>query len=146
MLPDREEFCDIILQVFLSLFPEYVEMILLYYVVYPIKSYVYCYGFFFDVPFTILFAAVLSVATGVGGCGWTISSRTVHIDVDFWQFSNNPPNSASVAYAMSFLLILHSRCTVPFSVGIYGIGVLFLDFGSRKKYPPALLHASGSEM
>ena len=38
-----------------------------------IKSHINCSGFFcFDVPLTIIFAAVLSVTTGVIGCGWPI--------------------------------------------------------------------------
>ena len=47
---------------------------------------------------------------------------------------------------MMFLIIIHITCTGKFSGGISVIGVLLLDFGSRKKYPPALLRASGSEM
>ena len=35
------------------------------------------------VQFTITFAAVLSVSTGFGGCGWPISDREVHMDVAF---------------------------------------------------------------
>ena len=87
------------------------------------------YIFYFSVPLTILFAAVLSVATGFSGCGWTISARSVLVDIAFWKFSNNPPNSASVADAMTFIIVLHSTFTVPFSKGIYFIGVL--DFGPR---------------
>ena len=60
------------------------------------------------------FAAMLSVDTGVGGCGWPISAREVHIDVYFLHFKNNPPNHASVADAMMFIMILHSTCTGPF--------------------------------
>ena len=41
-----------------------------------------CFGF----PFVILFAAVFSVTTGVGGCEWPISARAVHVDVAFWYF------------------------------------------------------------
>ena len=90
----------------------------------------------------MLFAAVLSVSTGVGGCWCPISDRAVHMEVAFWQFSNKPPNSASVADSITFLMILHSTCTGPFYRGISCIGVL--DFGPRKKYPPDLLHDSGS--
>ena len=85
---------------------------------------------FFAVILKILFAAVLSVATGVGGCEWPIYSGTVLMDVAFWQFSNNPPNSDSMADAMTFLIMLHYTCTGPFYGGIYCIGVL--DFGPRK--------------
>ena len=60
------------------------EIILLYYVADPIKLYIYFFGYFcFDVPFTMLFSAVLSVATGVGGYEWPISARSVFMDVAF---------------------------------------------------------------
>ena len=100
--------------------------------------------FYFAVPLTILFAAVLSVATGVGGCYFPIFAKSVRMKVAFWKFSNRPPNYASVADAITFLVMLHSTCTGPLSVGISCIGVL--DFVPRKKYPPALLCASGSDM
>ena len=102
--------------------------------------------FCLDVTFTMLFAAVLSVATGVGGCGWTISAMDVRMDVALWNFSNNPTNPASVAYAMMFLMILHYTCTGPFPGGIDVIGGLLLNFGPKKKYSPDLLFDSGSEM
>ena len=37
----------------------------------------------FSVPFTILFYAVLSIYTGVGGCEWPIYAGTVLVDVAF---------------------------------------------------------------
>ena len=80
-------------QVFLSLFPEYVEIILSYSVSDPIKYHVYCFGFFFLFYSRFMFAGVFSVAAGVGGCEWLVSAREVCIDVVFWEFSNNPPNS-----------------------------------------------------
>ena len=46
VVPYRVVFCDIICQVFISFFPEYLEMILSYSVAYPIKSHVYCSGYF----------------------------------------------------------------------------------------------------
>ena len=92
----------------------------------------------------MLFADMLSFATGVGGCYCTISSRGVRMDVSFWYFSNNPPNSDTISYAMMFLLILNSTCTGTFSRDIAVIGVL--GFVARGGYPPALLHASGSEI
>ena len=100
--------------------------------------------FCFAVLFMMLFATVLFVATGVGGYEWPISARAVRMDVAFWQFSNNPPNSASVADAMTFLMMLHSTCTGPFSGGI----ALFwcVGFWSEEKNPPALLRANGFEM
>ena len=42
------------------------------------------------------------------------------------------------------LMILNSTCTVPFYRGISVIVVL--DFGPRKRYPPALLSDSRYEM
>ena len=89
----------------------------------------------------ILFAAVFSVATGVGDCRWTIYTSSVLMDVSFWHFSNDPSNYTSVADAITLLIMLHSTCNGPFWGGIDCIGVL--DFGPRKKYPPALLCASG---
>ena len=91
----------------------------------------------------ILFAAVLHLATGVGGCWWPIYVMAVLMDVAFWQFSNNPPNSASVADYITLLIMLHSTCTGPFYRGISCVGVF--DFGRIKKNP-ALLCAYGSDM
>ena len=99
---------------------------------------------FFAVPLTMLLAAVLYVATGVGGFWWPISARAVLMEVAFWKFSNKPTSSASVADAIIFLMMLHSTCTGTFSRGISWIGVL--DFGPRKKHPLDLLCASGSDM
>ena len=92
----------------------------------------------------MIFDAVLYIATGVGGCWWPIYDRDVLMDVTFWKFSNNPPNSVSMAYAITSIIILHSKCSRQFGGGIDCIGVF--DFGPRKKYPLALLCASGSEM
>ena len=86
--------------------------------------------FCFEVLFTMIFAAVFSIATGVGGFEWPISARAVSIDVALRQFSNNPPNSASVADSITFLITLHSTCNGPFYRYINCIGVF--DFGTRK--------------
>ena len=77
-----------------------------------------------------------------GGFWLTIYARAVLVAVAFWKFSNNPPNSASVADAITLLIMLYSTFTGPFSGSIDCIGVL--DFGPRKKYLPALLRAFGS--
>ena len=69
------------------------------------------------VIFTMLFAAVFSVSTGAGGCGCPISDREVRMDVAFWKFSNNPPNYASVADAIIFIMILNSTFTGPQKTG-----------------------------
>ena len=91
----------------------------------------------------MLFDVLLSLATGVGGRWWPISARYDLMDVAFCYFSNKPPNSASVADAITFLIMLHYTCTGPLYVGIYCICVL--DFGPRKN-PPALLCSYGSDM
>ena len=100
--------------------------------------------FCFVVPFMMLFVTFLSVFTVVGGCQCHNSARVVCMYVVFWKFSNNSTNSASVADAMTFLIILHAIRAGPFSGFINIIGVLY--FFPRRKYPPALLHYSGSEM
>ena len=77
-----------------------------------------------------MFAAVLSVVTGVGGFWWPISAMAVLTDITFWKFSNNPPYSDSMTDAMTFLVNMHYTCTSTCYGGIACIGVL--DFGSRK--------------
>ena len=66
------------------------------------------------------------------------------MDVALWKFSDYPPSSDSMDDALTFLIMLHSTCTGTFSKGIACIGVL--DFGPRKKYPTALITASGYDM
>ena len=80
----------------------------------PIARDIFC----FAVPLTMLFTTVFSVATGVGDCLWPMPARAVLMEVNLWKFSKKPPNSASVADAIIFLIMLHSTCTVPFSGGI----------------------------
>ena len=82
-------------------------------ITHPIKYQIYCSGFF--VLFTMLFAVELYVTTVSGGCGWPIYVRVVRIEVDFWQFSDNQPNSDSVVEVMMLLMILYSRSVGPFS-------------------------------
>ena len=74
---------------------------------------------------------MLSVSTCVGGCEWPISSRSVFMYVAFYKFPTNPPNHASLADDITFIMILHSICNSPFYGGIDVIGVLY--FGPRKK-------------
>ena len=81
MVPYRVVLCDIVCQFFLSLFPEYVEMVFPDSVSDPIKFHVYCSIFRFSVLLTMLFAAVLYVATGVGSCRWPIFARFILIEV-----------------------------------------------------------------
>ena len=85
---------------------------------------------FFAVPSMMLYATILSVDSGDVGYLWPISARDVIMDVALWQFWNSPPNSASVADAIIFIIMMHSTCTVTFSGGIVCISVL--DFGPRK--------------
>ena len=92
----------------------------------------------------ILFAALLYVVTVVGGFGSPICARSILMDVSSWQFSNNPPNSASVANAMKCIIILNSTCTGTFTGVIACIFVL--EFVHSKKYPPVLLRASASDI
>ena len=92
----------------------------------------------------MLISAVLYVATGVGGCWCPIYTKAVHMGVALCKFSNKPLNYASLDDAITFLIMLHSTRTGPFSGGISYIGVL--DFGPKKKYPPDLLRASGFYM
>ena len=80
----------------------------------------------------------------VGGCCCLTFAKAVLTEVDSWKIPNKRPNSSSVAGAITFLTIIHYTCTGPFSWGISCISVL--DFGPRKKYPLALLRASGSDM
>ena len=130
MVPDWVVFCGIICQVFISLFPEYVEIVFSYSVSYPINSHVGGLRLFcFTVPLTILFAAVLSVATNVGGGWWPISDRAVLLAVAFWLLSNNPPNYNSLADAITLLIMLHFTFTGKFWGGVDCIGVL--DFSPR---------------
>ena len=98
----------------------------------------------FAVPLIMLFSAVLSVVTGVGGCCWPISARAVLIDVAFWKFPNSPPNYSYVVNAITFLILLNYKCTGPFSGGIVWTGVFY--FGPRGENLPDLLRASGSNM
>ena len=80
----RVVFCEIVCQVLLSLFLEYVEMVFPDSISDPIKLYVYCSIYFlFSVPLTMLFVAVISVDTGVGGCWWIIFARAVLTEVAF---------------------------------------------------------------
>ena len=70
--------------------------------------------FCFAVPYMMLFAAVFSAATGIGGCWWPIYDRSVLVTVDFLQLSNNTLNSAYMANSMTFLIMIHSICDGSF--------------------------------
>ena len=62
---------------------------------------------FLAVLSTMMFAAILSVATGVGGCWCLTFAKAVLMEVDFWKISNKRPNSSSVAGAITFLTMTH---------------------------------------
>ena len=64
------------------------------------------------------------------------------MDIIFWQFSDNTPNSYSMANVVTFLIMMHFTCTGTFFEGVACI--IVLDFGPRKN-PPALIWASGSD-
>ena len=81
------------------------------------------YIFCLAILFAILLSAKFSVSAGVGVCRWTIYDRSVRIEVYFWRFLNNPPNSDSVAEAMTLRMMLHSTCMGPFYWGIAYIRV-----------------------
>ena len=70
MVPDWVVFCDILHSFFISPFPEYVEMILSYSVSYP-KNFISIAQeiYLFFIPLTMMFANLLSIVNGVGGCG-----------------------------------------------------------------------------
>ena len=70
--------------------------------------------FWFAVPLTMMFADVLSIATGVCGSWLPIYARAVLMAVNFCQFSNNPPNCASMDDAIIFLMFLHYTCNGTF--------------------------------
>ena len=142
MVTDWVVFCDIICHVFLSLLPEYLEMVFSYYVSEPIKSHAYFSGSFLFL--CSINYAVFRYIVFCHWCWWPIFDRNVFMNITFWKFSNNPPIYSSVSDAMKFIILLHSTCTGPFSGDIYFIGVL--SFFHRKKYPPALLRSSGYDM
>ena len=73
-----------------------------------------------------------------------IYDMSVCMDVTLLKFSNHHPNSDSVADATKFFMILHFTCTGTFDGGIACSAVL--GFGPKRKYPSALLCASGYEM
>ena len=76
-------FCDIIRQFLISLLRGYVEMILSYSVLYPIKSHFYFSEYVFSVPCTVIFSDVLTFANDIGGCEWLNSTKSGRMDVAF---------------------------------------------------------------
>ena len=61
----------------------------------------------------MIFTIELYVATGVGGCGWSITAMVVRIEMVFLKISNINPSSVSVAEAMKLCTILNLICNGP---------------------------------
>ena len=82
-------------------------------------------------------AVVLSMCTGVAGCGWPNSCNVSRSIFACCALRNSAPNSASAADATTSFRMEHVMCIFPFR----RIGCLFLGRLPRKKYPPARLLA-----
>ena len=78
---------------------------------------------------------LLSVFSGVGGCGFPSSISVVLYGTASWTFMKSPPISASVAEAMTFRMTFARTRMGP----LKSFPSLFL----RKWNPPILLLASG---
>ena len=133
MVPNWLVFCEKVYQVFLSFLPKYAKQILSYFIVYPIKYHVYCYGYF-------LFGH--SINNYICLCVGTIYYKAVCIDITFWF--KNSPNSDSVDDTMMILMIPHSTYGPFLRVPrhYWGIAAGLWDW---EKHPPDLLCASCSE-
>ncbi len=94
---------------------------------------------------TVLFAMPTAVEllqfTGVGGCGWPISSRVSQNIVACLQYENNAPTSSSAADAMTNRNIAHKVQNAPLNL----ICCVGLGFHPMKKCPHALLCAFASD-
>ena len=82
-------------------------------------------------------AIALSVCSGVGGCGWPISSRMIQIYTASCALMYRASSSASVADDITCL----SMCVMLRMAPLLGGMSAPLE---RKKCPPALLHDFGS--
>ena len=102
--------------------------------------------FCLTVLFRIPHAVELSVITGVGGCGWPISSRAKQSSSPLQALMNKAPISASVVDAMTVRKILHTVWMGPLR-GAGAVGGLLgsSDAELRKKWPPAQLCAFVSD-
>ena len=137
----------IFLQVFPSFFPEYVEMILLYYIVFPIKYHVYCYGYF--LLCCSIHDAICHCTGSFHLCRWLLVAyfyyRVLLMDVEFWkiqQFSQ----SCLIGWChhISYDTAFHTNW--PLFCGYFYYWCVIAGFQTKKGKPPALLRASGSEM
>ena len=60
-------------------------------------------------------AVELSDCTGVGGCGWPMSSEVCLRGTASLQFTNTLPNSASEAEDTTCFSVPHMVCVAPFN-------------------------------
>jgi hypothetical protein len=79
--------------------------------------------------------------TGVGGCGWPISSRVSQNCVAYLHFKNNTPSSASAVDATTNRNIAHKGKNAPFNL----IGCVGLSFHPMMKCLHAQLCAFASD-
>ena len=98
----------------------------------PIKSHVHCSGPLFccsihDVVFYCVVCWHCFLLLWVDHF-----CQGVTYECCLFEFSNDPTNSDSVADSITFLIILHSTCTGPFSWFIAIIDMLLLDFWPSK--------------
>jgi len=94
--------------------------------------------FCFTVSLAMPLVVLLSVWSGVAGCGWLSLSKAVCIGQIACAFRNSAPNSASVALDMMDFMIWHKMWTGP----LLGGGSSCADGGVeghvlRKQYPAA---------
>ena len=77
---------------------------------------------FFFILFTMLFEAIFSVATGVGGCEWPIYDSSIRMDVTFWKFSYNSPIMIilMIPWDLSLCCILGITCSSVLGFGPRG--------------------------
>ena len=88
--------------------------------------------------FTIPTAVMLSTYTGVGGCGWSISSSISLSILASWALRKRAPNYAPAVDAATSLRIAQVMWILPFNRMFWlSLGVL-----PRKKHPPARLLAA----
>ena len=77
------------------------------------------------------------VCMGIGPCGCPISSSGVMSTSPSLALMNRPPNSASVAEAITFFIMAATTNIAPLCL-VFDVR---LNFSLRKKFPPNLLLA-----
>ena len=110
---------------------------------YPEIPYVHCIELYFfkDFLFAIPHAVLLSMWIGVGGCGWPRFCSVRPMVMAVYALRCIPPSSASAGDPHTTSSILHNMWMWPFNK----IGGLGSGLELRKKNPPAVMHAFGSE-